>query len=106
MQITKLTLRKYMRQIARIHKQLGDKRQMEELLDGAREDTPIVEEVLCALAGIQASESEQEDDLEAARSAAMRDLICFLALRAMDRERPQRKPDTAYPGLDSRLLNN
>jgi len=83
MKISKLRLKKFMSHRIAVRTKLDDEESTMQLLDEARSDTPIIREILLALALLSQLE-EKDPEVRQARQVAQHDLTLFLALREIE----------------------
>lgn len=69
--------------VAEVHRQPSDPDEQPRLLDAAREDTPIINGILREFMAMVALDRHRKH--RKAIAIAQRDLVIFLALRAMER---------------------
>lgn len=98
MKLGTLTLEEYIERSMEVRRLLSDEAESARLLHEACKDTPIVKEILGIVTSFQSPQTEEGEAFKTARERAIRDLVCFLTLRSVDREQDNRKPGvSAYP---------
>lgn len=103
MKLATLTLEEYIERSIEVRRLLSDEAESARLLHEACKDTPIVKEILGIVTSFPPPQTEEGEAFKTARERAIRDLVCFLALRSVDPE--QDNHGSGVPGYPAAVWN-
>jgi hypothetical protein len=100
MNLSQIRFRAFFNAVVTVNKQLQSREGTTQLLDAAREDTPIIDEMLRETKLIEA-QCDDPGELDEMRRTMQRDLIVMLALRHLEQHDVAKSRAAVFPRMAS-----